>query len=107
MLLPKHLHLFTPHRNFAWTVHIDGLRERHDESVCKDGVFDQAVAAIKEARRRASGSTTNTTFFNTDTPADVVDVLDFLNDELERRRHEISPGYAYEKAPDQEHFLGV
>src|ERR1700738_1052230 len=50
MLLPKHLHRFSPHRNFAWMVHIDGLRERHDASVCKTGVFDQAVAAIKQAK---------------------------------------------------------
>ena len=42
VLMPKHLQRFKPHRNFAWMVHIDGLRERHDESVCKDGVFDQA-----------------------------------------------------------------
>src|SRR3954466_10174038 len=45
VLLPKHIHKFTPHKNFSWMVHIDGLRERHDESVCKDGVFDQAVDA--------------------------------------------------------------
>src|SRR5580698_5090729 len=50
LLLPKHLHKFKPHRNFAWMVHIDGLQERHDLSVSKDGVFDQAVAAIKEAQ---------------------------------------------------------
>src|SRR5262244_1854471 len=71
LLLPKHLHKFKPHRNFAWMVHIDGLRERHDESVCKDGVFDEAVAAIKECQRRGFRVTTNTTFFNTDTPQTV------------------------------------
>src|ERR1700754_3811992 len=58
VLLPKHLHRFKPHRNFAWMVHIDGLRERHDESVCKDGVFDQAVEAIKMAQ--AAGFRVNT-----------------------------------------------
>ena len=107
MLLPKHLHKFTPHRNFAWMVHIDGLRERHDESVCKDGVFDQAVAAIKQAKAAGFRVMTNTTFFNTDTPQDVIDVLDYLNDELGVDNMQISPGYAYEKAPDQEHWLGV
>src|SRR6202789_1770866 len=50
---------------------------------------------------------TNTTFFNTDTPQTVIDVLDYLNDELQVDDMQISPGYAYEKAPDQEHFLGV
>jgi hopanoid biosynthesis associated radical SAM protein HpnH len=107
VLLPKHLHKFTPHKNFTWMVHIDGLRERHDASVCKDGVFDQAVAAIKQAQAAGFRVMTNTTFFDTDTPQDVIDVLDYLNDELGVDNMQISPGYAYEKAPDQEHFLGV
>ena len=107
LLLPKHLHRFTPHRDFAWMVHIDGLRERHDESVCKDGVFDEAVAAIKMAKSAGFRVMTNTTFFSTDTPHDVIDVLDYLNDELGVDNMQLSPGYAYEKAPDQEHFLGV
>ncbi|HEV8174925.1 MAG TPA: adenosyl-hopene transferase HpnH [Actinoplanes sp.] len=107
VLMPKHLHKFTPHRNFAWMVHIDGLRERHDESVAKVGVFDQAVAAIKQAQAAGFRVMTNTPFFNTDTPQDVIDVLDYLNDELRVDNMQISPGYAYEKAPDQEHWLGV
>jgi hopanoid biosynthesis associated radical SAM protein HpnH len=88
-------------------VHIDGLRERHDESVCKDGVFDQAVEAIKQAKAAGFKVMSNTTFFTTDTASDVVEVLDYLNDELGVDNMQISPGYAYEKAPDQEHFLGV
>jgi hopanoid biosynthesis associated radical SAM protein HpnH len=107
VLLPKHLHRFTPHKNFAWMVHIDGLRERHDESVSKEGVFDQAVEAIRMAKEAGFRVNTNTTFFDTDTPQDVIDVLDYLNDELGVDLMQISPGYAYEKAPDQEHFLGV
>ena len=88
-------------------MHIDGLRERHDESVAKEGVFDEAVAAIKEAKRRGFRVTTNSTFFNTDTPQTVIEVLNFLNDDLQVDEMMISPAYAYEKAPDQEHFLGV
>jgi hopanoid biosynthesis associated radical SAM protein HpnH len=107
VLLPKHLHKFTPHRDFAWMVHIDGLRERHDESVAKVGVFDQAVAAIKQAQAAGFRVMTNTTFFNTDTPQNVIDVLDYLNDDLQVDNMQISPGYAYEKAPDQEHWLGI
>jgi hopanoid biosynthesis associated radical SAM protein HpnH len=107
VLLPKNLHRFTPHKNFAWMVHIDGLRERHDASVSKDGVFDQAVEAIRMAKEAGFRVNTNTTFFDTDTPQDVIDVLDYLNDELGVDLMQISPGYAYEKAPDQEHFLGV
>ena len=107
VLLPKHLHRFTPHPDFAWMVHIDGLRERHDESVCKEGVFDQAVEAIRAAKAAGFKVMSNTTFFTTDTARDVIDVLDYLNDELGVDNMQISPGYAYEKAPDQEHFLGV
>ena len=107
VLLPKHLHRFTPHRNFAWMVHLDGLRERHDASVCKEGVFDQAVAAVRAAQDAGFRVMTNTTFFDTDSPQDVIDVLDFLNDDLKVDNMQISPGFAYEKAPDQEHWLGV
>jgi hopanoid biosynthesis associated radical SAM protein HpnH len=107
VLLPKHIHKFSPHRNFAWMVHIDGLRDRHDESVRKVGVFDQAVAAIKEAKALGFRVMTNTTFFDTDTPADVIDLLDYLNDDLGVDNMQISPGYAYERAPDQEHWLGT
>ena len=107
LLLPKHLHRFTPHRNFAWMVHIDGLRERHDQSVSKEGGFDAAVEAIRQAQAAGFRVMTNTTFFNTDTPADVRGVLDFLNDELKVDNMQISPAYAYGKAPDQEHWLGV
>jgi hopanoid biosynthesis associated radical SAM protein HpnH len=107
LLLPKKWSRFKPSRYFAWTVHIDGLRERHDASVCKEGVFDEAVANIRELRRRGFRVTTNTTFFNTDTPQTVVEVLDYLNDDLRVDSMMVSPAYAYEKAPDQDHFPGV
>jgi hopanoid biosynthesis associated radical SAM protein HpnH len=107
LLMPKKLDKFTPSPYFAFVVHVDGLRDRHDESVCKEGVFDDAVAAIKEAKRRGFKVNTNTTFFNTDTPQTVIDVLNYLNDDLQVDNMQISPAYAYEKAPDQEHFLGV
>src|SRR5213080_1349517 len=96
VLLPRHLHRFRPHRNFAWMVHIDGLRERHDASVCKDGVFDQAVAAIGQVKSGVFQGMTDTTFFDNYTPQDVIDVLDYLNDELAVDNMQISPGYAYE-----------
>jgi hopanoid biosynthesis associated radical SAM protein HpnH len=107
LLLPKHLHKFKPHRNFAWMVHIDGLRERHDASVAKEGGFDAAIEAIRQAKAAGFRVMTNTTFFDLDTPQDVVGVLDYLNDELGVDNMQISPGYAYEKAPDQEHWLAV
>ena len=98
---------FTPSPYFAFAIHIDGLRERHDESVAKEGVFDEAVAAITFLKEKGFRVTTNSTFFNTDTPQTIIDVLNFLNDEVKVDQMMISPAYAYEKAPDQDHFLGV
>jgi hopanoid biosynthesis associated radical SAM protein HpnH len=107
ILMERKMDKFKPSPYFAWAVHMDGLRERHDKSVCRDGVFDQAIAAIGEAKRRGFRVTTNTTFFSDDTPQTVRDVLDFLNDDVGVDQMMISPAYAYEKAPDQEHFPGV
>jgi hopanoid biosynthesis associated radical SAM protein HpnH len=107
LLMEKKFDLFKPSPYFAWAVHMDGLRERHDKSVCRDGVFDKAVAAIREAQQRGFRVTTNTTFFSDDTAQTVREVLDFLNDDLQVDQMMISPAYAYEKAPDQDHFPGV
>ncbi|HVU90665.1 MAG TPA: adenosyl-hopene transferase HpnH [Jatrophihabitans sp.] len=98
---------FKPSSYFSFAIHVDGLRERHDESVSKEGVFDEAIAAIKFLKEKGFRVTTNSTFFNTDTPQTVIDVLNFLNDEVQVDDMMISPAYAYEKAPDQDHFLGV
>ena len=107
LLMEKKLERFKPSPYFAWAVHMDGLRERHDASVCRDGVFDKAVSAIRAAQSQGFRVTTNTTFFTHDSPNTVRQVLDFLNDELKVDQMMISPAFAYEKAPDQEHFLGV
>ncbi|HLI01294.1 MAG TPA: adenosyl-hopene transferase HpnH [Acidimicrobiales bacterium] len=107
LLLERKLDKFTPHPRFSWVVHIDGLRERHDESVSREGTFDKAVAAIRRAKELGFKVNTNTTFFTTDSPKTVREVLDFLNDELEVDQMMISPGYAYEKAPDQVSFLST
>jgi hopanoid biosynthesis associated radical SAM protein HpnH len=107
VLMRRRLDRFQPSKYFSWVVHVDGLRERHDEAVAREGVFDEAVSAIREAKQRGFRVTTNSTFFTTDSPKTVRDVLDFLNDELEVDAMMISPAYAYKKAPDQEHFLGV
>jgi hopanoid biosynthesis associated radical SAM protein HpnH len=107
ILMERKLELFEPSPYFAWAVHIDGLRERHDASVEREGVFDKAVSAIRAAQGRGFRVTTNTTFFTQDSAQTVRQVLDFLNDELKVDQMMISPAYAYERAPDQEHFLGV
>jgi hopanoid biosynthesis associated radical SAM protein HpnH len=107
ILLRRKMDRFTPSRYFSWVVHVDGLKERHDIAVDREGVFDEAVAAIREAKDRGFRVTTNSTFFTTDSPKTVSDVLDFLNNDLGVDAMMISPAYAYQKAPDQEHFLGV
>ncbi|MGH3094652.1 MAG: adenosyl-hopene transferase HpnH [Streptosporangiales bacterium] len=107
LLMPRKIDKIAPSRYFTWMIHLDGLRERHDASVEKEGVFDQAVANIKDAKERGFQVATNTTFFSDDTPQSVIDVLDYLNDELGIDNMQISPAYAYEKAPDQDHFPGV
>ncbi|PRZ41089.1 hopanoid biosynthesis associated radical SAM protein HpnH [Antricoccus suffuscus] len=98
---------FKPSRYFAFTVHVDGLQEKHDHSVRQEGVFDEAMEAIKWLKDRGFRVTTNSTFFNTDTAQNVIEVLDYLNDDVKVDQMMISPAYAYEKAPDQDHFLGV
>ena len=107
LLLERKMDRFAPHSRFSWVVHIDGLRERHDESVSREGTFDKAVAAIAAAKARGFKVTTNTTFFSTDSPTTIREVLDFLNDDVGVDQMMISPGYAYEKAPDQVHFLST
>src|SRR5262249_40417996 len=83
LLMERKLSNFKPSRYFAWAIHIDGLRERHDESVEREGVFERAVAAIRLAKEQGFRVTTNTTFFTHDSPNTVREVLDYLNDDLE------------------------
>jgi hopanoid biosynthesis associated radical SAM protein HpnH len=104
LLLEKKMELFKPSKWFSWSVHLDGDREAHDISVCQTGVYDRAVAAIKESKRRGFRTIINATLFNNSEPGRVAaffdDVMDMGVDGIS-----VSPGYAYERAPDQEHFL--
>jgi hopanoid biosynthesis associated radical SAM protein HpnH len=104
ILLKEKLDLFTPSKYLSFSVHMDGLREEHDEAVCRDGVYDEAVPAIQEALARGFRVTTNTTLFDGASPLRVREFFD----EMMRLGVEgmmVSPGYSYSKAPDQEHFL--
>jgi len=107
ILLERRLDKFTPSPYFSFVVHIDGLGDRHDRAVDRDGVWDTCIDAIKAARAKGFRVTTNSTFFNTDSAKNIREVLDYLNDDLGVDAMMVSPGYAYEKAPDQEHFLPV
>jgi hopanoid biosynthesis associated radical SAM protein HpnH len=96
--------LFTPSKFLSFSVHMDGLREEHDEAVCREGVYDRAVEGIREALRRGFRVTTNTTLFDGAEPQRVRDFFDAMMD-LGVEGMMVSPGYSYAKAPDQDHFL--
>jgi hopanoid biosynthesis associated radical SAM protein HpnH len=104
LLLEKKIELFRPSPYFAWTVHLDGDRDDHDRSVCQDGVYDRAVAAIKLAKARGFRVNINATLFDTAEPERVAGFFDRVT-EMGIDGITVSPGYAYERAPDQEHFL--
>ncbi|MCW2284501.1 hopanoid biosynthesis associated radical SAM protein HpnH [Rhodoblastus acidophilus] len=103
LLLKKKLHLFAPSPYFTWSVHLDGLKEAHDKAVELSGAFDIAVEAIREARARGFNVNVNATIFEGMAAERVAAFLDFAKS-LDVGVS-ISPGYAYERAPDQEHFL--
>ncbi len=104
LLMEKKIDRFKPNPFFVWSVHLDGDREMHDKSVCEEGVYDRAVAAIKLARDRGFRVNINCTLFD---GSDPVRVAKFFDDVMAMGVHGItvSPGYAYERAPDQAHFL--
>jgi len=104
LLLEKKIDLFRPNPYFAWTVHLDGDRDDHDRSVCQDGVYDRAVAAIELAKTRGFRVNINATLFDTAEPERVARFFDRVT-EIGIDGITVSPGYAYERAPDQEHFL--
>jgi len=104
LLLEKQLDRFTPSKYLSFSVHMDGLREEHDHAVCREGVYDIAVRAIQAAIARGFRVTTNSTLFDNADPERYRQFFDTMM-ELGVEGMMISPGYSYEKAPDQEHFL--
>jgi hopanoid biosynthesis associated radical SAM protein HpnH len=103
LLLEKKLDQFEPSPYLFFSVHLDGIKEHHDKSVCMEGGFERAVAAIKAAQAEGFAVNVNATIFDGHPPEDIAKFLD-LTQEL-GVGVSISPGYAYERAPDQEHFL--
>ncbi|MEM9750068.1 MAG: adenosyl-hopene transferase HpnH [Pseudomonadota bacterium] len=103
LLLEKKLHLFEPSPYLFFSVHLDGLEEEHDKAVDQKGVFQKAVAAIKAARAKGFQVNANATIFDNMAPEQIVAFLDYATDLGVNIT--MSPGYAYERAPDQEHFL--
>ena len=105
ILLAKHIDEYRPSPYLTFSIHLDGNRQRHDESVCQEGVFDKAVAAIRLAREKGFRVTINCTLFNGESPDDVADFFDTAM-ELGIEGITVSPGYSYHHAPRQDVFLG-
>ncbi|MFL5250314.1 MAG: adenosyl-hopene transferase HpnH [Myxococcales bacterium] len=104
LLLEQKLDLFQPSTYLSFSVHMDGPRSEHDASVCREGVYDVAISAIRAALGRGFRVTTNSTLFDGADPQRMRRFFDEMM-ELGVEGMMISPGYSYEKAPDQEHFL--
>ena len=105
ILLERHLDKFEPSPYLTFSIHLDGMREEHDRSVCRDGVFDKAVSAIKAARARGFRVTINCTLFDDAAPEKVAEFFDYAMT-LGVEGVMTSPGYQYELAPRQDVFLG-
>ena len=105
LLLKEKLHLFQPSKYLTFSVHLDGQKEHHDFSVCREGGYELAVEGIREALKRGFRVTTNTTLFDGADPKSVRAFFDEMM-ALGVEGMMLSPGYSYDKAPDQKHFLG-
>jgi hopanoid biosynthesis associated radical SAM protein HpnH len=104
LLLEKKIDQYKPHKNFCWDIHLDGDKQMHDTSVDQDGVYERAVDAIKLAKSKGFRVSINCTLFEGADPERVAGFFDTIAD-LDIDGVMTSPGYAYERAPDQEHFL--
>ncbi len=104
ILLAKKIDDYEPTPYFTWSIHLDGLQEEHDKSVCQDGVFDKATKAIKLAIDKGFRVSINCTLFDGEVPSKVAEFFDYCV-ELGVEGITVSPGYSYEFAPNQDVFL--
>lgn len=104
LLLEKRMEAYKPHPRFIWDIHLDGDKAQHDWAVSQEGVYDRAVEALKKVRDAGFRTAINCTLFNN---ADAERTAKFFDDVTAMGVDNImlSPGYAYERAPDQKHFL--
>ncbi len=105
LLLEKKLDEFTPSPYLTFSVHLDGLEKHHDQAVSQKGVFKRAVSAIRAAKQRGFRVNVNCTLFDQMTAEEAAEFFDFVTHDLNVEGITVSPGYAYERAPDQDHFL--
>src|SRR5947207_6188250 len=104
LLLAKKIAQYEPHPDFTWSIHLDGDKPMHDKSVCLQGTYEKAVEAIRLAKSKGFRVSINCTLFNDANSAEVALFFDDMK-ALGLDGITVSPGYAYERAPDQEHFL--
>jgi hopanoid biosynthesis associated radical SAM protein HpnH len=104
LLMEKKMKDYEPSPYFVWSVHLDGDKEDHDRSVCQEGTYDRAVSAIKAAKARGFRCNINCTLFNNANPERMAKFFDYVMS-IGVDGITVSPGYAYERAPDQQHFL--
>ena len=104
LLLEKKIDQYKPHKNFCWDIHLDGDKQMHDMSVDQDGVYERAIDAIKLCKSKGFRTSINCTLFEGADPDRVATFFDMIAD-MDIEGVMTSPGYAYERAPDQEHFL--
>ncbi len=105
VLMEKKLSDYKPSPYFTWSVHLDGLKKEHDTAVCQDGVFDRCVSAIRKAKSLGFRCNVNCTIFDYANGSRMQEFLDFVTTKLNVDGITISPGFAYERAPDQMHFI--
>jgi hopanoid biosynthesis associated radical SAM protein HpnH len=105
LLMEKKLDQFEPSPYLTFSVHLDGLEKHHDHAVAQEGVFKRAVSAIRKAKEMGFRVNVNCTLFDQMTSDEIVEFFDFACNDLGVEGITVSPGYAYERAPDQEHFL--
>jgi hopanoid biosynthesis associated radical SAM protein HpnH len=104
LLLEKKIDQYKPHKNFCWSIHLDGDKQMHDHAVDQDGVYERAVEGIKLAKSKGFRTSINCTLFEGADPDRVAAFYDTVS-QLGVEGMTTSPGYAYERAPDQQHFL--
>jgi hopanoid biosynthesis associated radical SAM protein HpnH len=105
LLLEKKINQYEPSPYLTFSVHLDGLEKHHDHAVDQVGVFKRAVSAIRKAKSLGFRVNVNCTLFDQMTAEEIVEYFDFVSHDLCVEGITVSPGYAYERAPDQEHFL--
>ena len=105
LLLEKNLNKFTPTPYLTFSVHLDGMEDHHDKAVNQPGTFKRAVSAIRKAKSMGFRVNVNCTLFDQMTAEEAAEFFEFCTHDLGVEGITVSPGYAYERAPDQEHFL--